>query len=160
MHLTCIIVNSVGRKDGGTTTLLIVLIVLESKLGTTRTPSFTIDPVNILLMAELVFFLRGESPVLLQWRTTAESGSLSCISCQVEAEPKGKMEDGYDSLLMRSAAVAAITAGSAAVVMMDERTVVDISSILSGRSSRKRSIGQSATVQSLAVLLQVSLTRC
>ena len=70
------------------------------------------------------------------------------------------MEDGYDSLLMRSAAVAAITAGSAAVVMMDERTVVDISSILSGRSSRKRSIGQSATVQSLAVLLQVSLTRC
>ena len=48
------------------TILLMVLIVLGSKLGTTRMPSFTMDPENMRLMAGLVFFLRGESPVRLQ----------------------------------------------------------------------------------------------
>ena len=60
------IVSSVGRYEGGTTTRLMVLIVLWSKLGTTSTPSLRTDPENMRLIAGFVFFLRGESPVRLQ----------------------------------------------------------------------------------------------
>ena len=61
---------------------------------------------------------------------------------------------------MRSCAEAAMVAGSAGIVRMEERTVAAMSSIFSGRSSRKRSMAQSATVQDWAVLLHVSLMRC
>ena len=62
---------------------------------------------------------------------------------------------------IRSGAVAAMSAGSAGSEMRaasDAATAM--SSILSGMSARKRSMAQSETVQSLAVLLHVSLMRC
>jgi len=62
---------------GGTTILSTCLINLGSKCGTTRIPFLTWDAAKNLLMVGFVFFFLGESPVFLQCRTIAASGSPS-----------------------------------------------------------------------------------
>jgi hypothetical protein len=156
-------VSTVGRKAGGMTTLFVSLRSFGSYDLTTSKLSSNLACLKNLLTAELVEFLRGESPVLIMWITFCVSSSCSCMACQTAFEPMG-IVPGLDIQSPIALAVAAVTQGS---VSLKIRLVTDsggtemvISWMFDGILSRKRSMAQSEARQVLSALLQASLSVC